>query len=44
VTGQVSDDIAELLTPLVRQYEAKLRFRRTSPRSGEPNHGGIIET
>jgi hypothetical protein len=32
-TGRVSDDMAELLTPLVRQYEAgKLRFRSTSPR------------
>jgi hypothetical protein len=33
-TGRVSADIAELLTPIVRAFEAgKLKFRRSGPRS-----------
>lgn len=37
-TGRVSDDMATVLTPIVRQYEAgKLRFRRTSPHAADPN-------
>jgi hypothetical protein len=43
-TGRVSDDMAELLTPLVRQFEAgKLRLRRSGPRSRDPNHWEIVE-
>ncbi len=40
--GRVSDDLAEL--PMAPLYEAgKLRFRRSGPRSREPNHWEIIE-
>jgi hypothetical protein len=36
--GRVSDDLAALLTPQVRRFEAgKLRLRLTSPRGDEPN-------
>jgi hypothetical protein len=43
-TGRVSDDLAALLTPLVRRFAGKLRFRHTSPRSDEPSPWEIIET
>jgi hypothetical protein len=44
-TGRVRDDLAALLTQLVRRFEAgKLRFRRTSPRGDDPNRWKIIET
>jgi hypothetical protein len=34
-TGRVSDDMRELLTPLVRRYDAgKLRSRESTSRSG----------
>jgi hypothetical protein len=37
--GQVSVETAEILSPLIRQYEAgKLRFKRSGPRSDDPNH------
>jgi hypothetical protein len=37
--------MVELLTPLVRRFETgKLRLRRTSPRSDEPNQWEIVET
>jgi len=36
--GPVSEDMAELLTPLVRCLRAgKLRFQRSGPRSRDPN-------
>jgi hypothetical protein len=40
----VSTETAELLTPLIRQFEAgKLKFRRSGQRSRDPNHREIIE-
>jgi hypothetical protein len=36
--GPVSENIAELLTPLVRAFQAgKLRFQRSGPRSRDPH-------
>jgi hypothetical protein len=44
-TGRVSDDMAELLSPIVRAHEAgKLRFRRTVRVASDPNHWEIVET
>jgi hypothetical protein len=41
---RVSDEMAEVLTPIVRAYEAgKLRCRRSSPNGRYPNHWEIIE-
>jgi hypothetical protein len=43
--GQVSAETAEILTPLIRQYEAgKLRLRRTGPRSRDPDLWQIVES
>jgi hypothetical protein len=43
-SGHVSEDLCEVLTPLILQFEAgKLRFRRTGPRSSYPNHWEIVE-
>src|ERR1700741_4934598 len=37
-------ETAEVLTPLIRQFEAgKLRFRRSGPRRRDPNHWEIVE-
>ena len=42
--GRTSADTAEILTPIVRAFEAgKLRFRRTSPRSAEPNRWEVVD-
>jgi hypothetical protein len=44
-SGRVSADMAELLTPIVRAFEAdKLKFRRTGPRSRYPNRWEVVET
>jgi hypothetical protein len=44
-SGQMSSEMAELLTPHVRAFEAgQLNFRRTSPRSRDPNHCEVIDT
>jgi hypothetical protein len=43
--GLVSAETTELLTPIVRAFEAgKLRFRRSGLRSREPNHWELIDT
>lgn len=43
--GRMSADTAQMLTPIVRAFEAgKLRFRRSGPRSRDPNHWEIVET
>jgi hypothetical protein len=44
-SGRVSADVAEVLTPIVRAFEAgKLRSKRSSPRSRHPNHWEVGET
>jgi hypothetical protein len=44
-SGRVRADVAEVLTPIVRAFEAgKLRSKRSSPRSRHPNHWEIVET
>jgi hypothetical protein len=41
---RVSDDMAAVLTPIVRACEAgKLQCRRSSPNSRDPNHWEIID-
>jgi hypothetical protein len=45
--GRLSADTAELLSPIVRAFEAgKLKFRCSGPRSRnrDPNHWEILET
>ncbi len=43
-TGRVSADMATVLTPVIRAFEAgKLRFRRTSLRDAEPNRWQMID-
>jgi len=43
--GAVTEDVAAVLSPLIRQIEAgKLRFRRSGPRSRDPNRWEIVET
>lgn len=42
--GAVTDDVAAILTPLIRQHEAgKLRLRRTGPRSRDPNLWQLVD-
>jgi hypothetical protein len=44
-TGRVSEDMAEVLTPIVRAYEAgKLRFRRNGRYGDGANRWEIIDT
>ena len=43
-TGRVSDDLAELLSPIVRAFEAgKLRFRRNGGYGNGANRWEVIE-
>jgi hypothetical protein len=44
-SGQVSEEVAEVLTPIVRAFEAgKLKFRWSGPRSEMRNRWEVVET